>query len=151
MTEQVTQRRASVGFFTVDGKFEIRQVLINRIVPGHLALVHQHSDQSRCERLGGRSDGEERVLIHGQLALDVAQPEAALQHDLAIGDDGEREAGNAELLALAIDGLGEPFHSRFESGRPRSGACEGDQNSTLPSLNSAVQFCGSRLAWPMKG
>jgi hypothetical protein len=35
--------------------------------------------------------------------------------------------------------------------RPGSGFWVGAQISSLPSLNTAVQFCGSSGAWAMKG
>ncbi len=40
---------------------------------------------------------------------------------------------------------------RETSPRPPCGVCDGAQISILPSLNSAVQFCGSSDAWAMKG
>ena len=89
---------------------ELRQIFLRRIVERHLALLDELHGGYRGDRLGHRSDAEQRIELQRTSLADVGQPERALIDDaIAIGRHGD-DAG--DLLALdraaqrGVDGLG---------------------------------------------
>ena len=90
------------------GQAEERDVLANRIVPGHLALIDEDGHRGRGESLGARSDGEKRLRRDGFLRVHVADAVALEIDHLAVADDADRDAGDApsfeRVLHDGVDG-----------------------------------------------
>ena len=84
---------------------EVGHVVDDLVVPLDLALVDQRRERRVGERLAGRSGGEDRVGVDRLVGGDVAHAPALRERDLAVLDDGDGDAGRAELLAQLLDAL----------------------------------------------
>ena len=69
------------------------QVGRERSVPLEQSVVDHRSQKCRGERLGRRSDREQRVRCHRKLALDVAVAESLGEDHLTAGDGRDRRSG----------------------------------------------------------
>jgi hypothetical protein len=77
-------------------------VLRHRVVPADLAFVHQHGERGGGERLGVGRDAEKRLGGDRRRLALLAHAVALGQYDLAVLDDGHRDAGDIEFLAGAL-------------------------------------------------
>ncbi len=103
------------------------QLVGDRAVPGHRALVHQQRAQRAGEGLGQRGDTEDGVGSDRVAALAVDHAVAADGDDLAVLDDRHRHAGDARLLD---DTFGQDFDlarlgAEIASGRRTGGRGQG--------------------------
>ena len=67
-----------------------------------LAFIHQHGERGGGERLGVGRDAEQRLRGDRRRLALLAHAVAFGQHDVAVLDDGHRDAGDVEFLAGAL-------------------------------------------------
>ena len=84
---------------------EVGHVVDDLVVPLDLALVDQRRERGIGEGLAGRSGEEDRVGVDRLVGGDVANAPALRERDLAVLDDRDGDARNAELLAQLLDAL----------------------------------------------
>ena len=81
---------------------ELRQILLDRVVQLHLALVDQHHQRGGRDGLGLRGDPEEAVGLHRLLRGDVGVADRlGVEHLVLVGDQHDR----AGQLVLVHEGL----------------------------------------------
>src|SRR5690606_34234172 len=100
-----------------------RQVVDHAVVHVELALIGQHRQRGGGECLGVGGDGEQRVLVHRHLALEVARAVTTLKHDLAVLDDRHRHRRHLEALADVFDVGVEVAQLRGQAGRRVDAGC----------------------------
>ena len=88
------------------------------IVPPGQPLVDQGADGGGAEGLGHRADLEEGVRVDWIVAADLLDAEALGEDDLALVDDGDRQAGDVPVG----EGLGDVGGQAGEGGGGR-GLC----------------------------
>jgi len=84
-------------------ELELGQIRLNRIVPPHAPLVHQHPDERRGERLRRRGDEERRIRRDGRLLLDVRNAESSSEDHFFAAHDREHYTRHVQIDAEAID------------------------------------------------
>jgi hypothetical protein len=77
-------------------ELERRDVVDDGRVPPDLPLVHEDAERRRGEGLGVRRDAEQRPVVHGRGTAERLHAVAARDDDLAVLDDGKRDAGHLE-------------------------------------------------------
>jgi hypothetical protein len=82
---------------------EAGQIGSYRLVPLQLAFLDQRPHHERGKRLRARRDGEERPGRDRQILLDVAMSKSLGVDHLALLDDGDRQAGDLEVLDRLLD------------------------------------------------
>ena len=87
--------------------FELRQVLLHRIVHIHLALIHQDHERGGGDGLGLRGDPEHRVRLHGLLGHDVAPPHGLHVEDLIGGRHQHHRASQHMAVHIGLQQRGQ--------------------------------------------
>ena len=72
-------------------------------VPAEPALIDQHAEGRRGERLGGRPDGKERPGRHRRGLAECPYPEAPGVHDRIVLDHRDGQSDPVELLQRILD------------------------------------------------
>ena len=102
--DQVAQRHVGVGERI--GEMKDIDVLPHRIVPAHLALIHEQRHRGGRECLGTGADGEHRVGRDGIARAQLADAEVLKIDDAIIAHDGDADSGHIpELEGLADNGV----------------------------------------------
>ena len=103
VTQDVAKSGTVVRILALHRELELRQVLLDRIVPLHAPVVHQHSDERRGERLGCRPDEKRRVRCDGRLLLHVCHAESSGEDHVIAAHYRQRGTGNMQVDPVAID------------------------------------------------
>ena len=88
---------------------ESRNVFRDGIVERQLAVLDQHHDCDRGDRLGHRIDPEDGIRRHRQPGRDAAQPETFQIDLLAVLLDQQHRAGNLAARNLVADDVAKPI------------------------------------------
>ena len=89
------------------GAFERGQVLGHRVGELHLAVFHQHHQSGRDQRLGHGVNAKHRIELHGCIAAVVELAKRLGIDQLAFTRHHRHRTGQALLLNLGLQGLGE--------------------------------------------
>jgi hypothetical protein len=84
----------------------LRNPAMDRIVQLEMALLEEHHQGDRRDRLGHRVDPEDRVLAHRLAALEIHQPDRLAVLDPPSPMDEGQEAGNLAGLDVAFLQMG---------------------------------------------
>ena len=85
------------------GELKSGQVFLHGIVPIEAALTNKDSDRRRGERLGGRTDRKQGVLVDRRWVFHFAYSVARRQDHRVAMDDRQREAGHAPIPHVGGD------------------------------------------------
>ena len=103
MAQDVAKRGAIVRILALHLELELGQIRVNRLVPLHAPLVHQHPDERRGERLRRRADEERRIRRDRRLPLDVRDAESSSEDRFIAAHDREHRARHVQIDAIAIE------------------------------------------------
>ena len=103
MAHDVADRGLSVFIFALNGQLEVRKVPLDRIVPSHLSIVDEHSDQRRGKRFRRRTDKEARFCRRGCFGLDFRESKPARKDDFVPHHDRYRATGHMVFNPAPLD------------------------------------------------
>jgi len=105
---------------------EAGQIGPHGCVPLQLALLDEGPHHECVKRLGARADSEECPGRDWQVLLDVALAKALGVDHVAVLDDGDRQAGDLEVLDRLVDDRVEAVQRLFHDGDRIGRAAERD-------------------------
>jgi hypothetical protein len=91
-------------------RLELRDVVGEVAVPAQHAVVDQHAGDGAGERLGQRGQAEHGVRVDRLRVARIGDAVAACAEDLAVLDDGHRQAGDAAIGDQLVGDRFEALH-----------------------------------------
>ena len=90
------------------GILELGHELGDRVVQADLSLFDEHHDGYGGNRLGHRSQAEDRVLGHRSLGFDIRQALSLKVRDSALAGNQRNGAGDVAGVDVTLDGFADP-------------------------------------------